>query len=173
MTTRRAFFGQITAIFAGLAGITACNRDEEAGNTDTVSSVTNENLLNAFVDTIVPKDEDAGAVEAGVPAQLKEYFSKKPGEEKKVQAMLNSIDEISLGRFQASFDQCVLEQREMVLDIITKSRDKKYQPVRTAIFRLRFRIIRALYSSPASWEMLAFSAPYPDGYPDFNRPPPD
>ena len=171
MTTRRAFFGQIAAIFAGLAGITACNRDEEAGNADTDSSVTNENLLNAFVDTIVPKDEDAGAVEAGVPAQLKEYFSKKPGEEKKAQAMLKSIDDISRGRFQNSFDQCALEQREMVLDIITKSRDEKYKPARTTIFRLRSRIIKTFYSSPTGWEMLAFTATYPGGYPDFNRPP--
>jgi hypothetical protein len=171
MTTRRAFFGQITALFTSLAGITACSKDEETGNTETGSTVTNENLLNAFVDTIVPRDQDAGAVEAGMPAQLKEYFSKKPGEEKKAQAMLKSIDDISRGRFQNSFDQCALAQREMVLDIISKSRDEKYKPVRTTIFRLRSRIIRAFYASPTAWEMLAFTAPYPGGYPDFNRPP--
>jgi hypothetical protein len=167
MTTRRAFFGRLAGLITGIVSLAACSKDEE-----TDSSVTDRSLLNAFVDTIVPKDQDAGAVEAGVPDQLLERFSKKPEEEKKAQHMLKAIDDVSRGRFQTPFDQCTLDQREMVLDILTKTRDKNDQAARTTIFRLRSRIMKAFYSSPVAWEMLAFAAPYPGGYPDFNRPPP-
>jgi hypothetical protein len=167
MTTRRAFFGKLAGLVTGVVSLAACSKDEE-----TDSSVTDRSLLNAFVDTIVPKDQDVGAVEAGVPDQLQAHFRKKPEAEKKVQLMLKAIDDISRGRFQTPFDQCALAQREMVLDIITKTRDENYKAARTTLLRLRSRIIKAFYNSPAAWEMLAFAAPYPGGYPDFNRPPP-
>jgi len=166
MTTRRAFFGKLAGLVTGVVSLAACSRDEE-----TDSSVTDRSRLNAFVDTIVPKDQDAGAVEAGVPDQLLAHFRKKPEAEKKVQLMLKAIDDISRGRFQTPFDQCALAQREMVLDIITKSRNKNYKQAKTTLFRLRSRIIKAFYNSSTGWEMLAYTAPYPGGYPDFNRPP--
>lgn len=168
MTTRRAFFGKLAGLVTGMVSLAACSREEEAE-----AAVTDRKLLNAFVDTIVPKDQYAGAVEAGVPAQLLERFSKKPEAEKKAQLMLKAINELSRGKFQIPFDQCALEQREMIVDIISKSRDEKYKSAKTTIFRLRSRIIKAFYSSSTGWEILAYTAPYPDGYPDFNRPPPD
>ena len=171
MTVRRAFIKQIMVLFTGLAGVTACDR-EETGKEEPGFTATNENLFNAFVDTIVPKDQDAGAVEAGVPGQLLKRFSKKPEEENNAQFMLQAIDDVSLGRFHTPFDRCTLAQREMVLDIISKSRDKKYRTVQPTILRLRASVLKVFYSSPTAWEMLAFSAPYPGGYPDFNKPPP-
>ena len=84
-----------------------------------------------------------------------------------------TINEAAEGRYKMPFEQCALEQREMILDNIAKSRDEKHIPARTMINQLRSRIIKAFYSTPVSWEMLAFTAPYPGGYPDFNKPPPN
>ena len=169
MTTRRAFFGKMAGLFSsiGLISLTACNE-----NTESSSAVIDGNILNAFVDTIVPKDQHAGAVEAGVPGQLLEHFIKKPRAEEKALQMLKVVDEFSRDKLKIPFAECNLKQREMVLEIITKSRNKEYKAARTTILRLRGRIIKAFYNSPAAWEMLAFSAPFPAGYPDFNKPPP-
>lgn len=40
-------------------------------------------MLDAFVDTVVPKDQDSGAVEAGVTDELLAWFDKKPEEKNK------------------------------------------------------------------------------------------
>ncbi len=169
MTNRRAFFGKVIGLFStiGLVGLTACNE-----NTESSSPALDRNILNAFIDTIVPKDRDAGAVEAGVPDQLLERFQKKPEAEEKTLQMLIVVDEIARARFKTHFAECSLKQREKVLNIITKSRDEKHKAARTTILRLRGRIIKAFYNSPEAWDMLAFSAPFPAGYPDFNTPPP-
>jgi hypothetical protein len=169
MTTRRVFIGKLAGLISaiGLVSLPACSRDEEGS-----SSAADRKLLNAFVDTIVPKDQDAGAVEAGVPEKLLVRFSKKPEAEKKVQMMLKVIDELARARFQAAFAQSTLKQREMLVDTISKSRDKNHKVARTTILRMRGWIIKAYYSSTTAWEMLAFSAPYPGGYPDFNKAPP-
>ena len=168
MTTRRGFFSTLAGLFIGISGFSACSKDEASD-----TSVIDQNQLKAFVDTIVPKDQDAGAVEAGVVNQLLEHFRKNPEAERKAQAMLKDIDELSSGIFHASFKHCNLVQRELILDVITKSSDKKLHPARITLLGLRSRIITAFYNSTAGWKMLAYSAPYPGGYPDFNAPPPD
>ncbi|MFW2439296.1 MAG: gluconate 2-dehydrogenase subunit 3 family protein [Arenicellales bacterium] len=170
MTTRRAFFRYLTVLFTGMAGIAGCSREDE--NPAHTSSNTDGNLLNAFVDTIVPEDQDPGAVEAGIPDQLLAHFIKEPEAGERAQAMLKAIDGIALSIFQSPFMQLALKQREMVLDIMLKNNEEKHKSARTTLLRLRARIIKAFYSSPTAWEMLAYSAPYPAGYPDFNMPPP-
>ena len=170
MTGRRAFIRCLAMLFPGMAGISACSREDE--NTALVISNTDGNLLNAFVDTIVPEDQDPGAVAAGVPGQLLEHFINQPEAGERAQVMLKTIDGIALRSYQTPFKQLALERREKVLHIILKSRDEKHKSARTTLLRLRARIIKAFYSSSTAWEMLAYSAPYPAGYPDFNRPPP-
>jgi len=167
MTARRRFFSKVAVLAAGWLGVTACGKETETS----LSSEPDRKLLDAFVDTIVPRDTDPGAVEAGIPDQLLAQLDKKESEKKRVFEMLNTIDRFANKHFFAGFKTLSLDQREKVLDLVNRSRNKIDQPARESIFRLRARIIRAFYLSPTGWAMLAYSAPFPGGYPDYSKPP--
>lgn len=168
MTTRRRFFSKVAALAVGLLGVTACGKETETS----LSSEPDRKLLDAFVDTIVPNDQDPGAVEAGVTDKLLVRFEEKQEEKKNAMAMLASIDLIANNKFNTGFKNLNLDQREKVLYIFQHSRDKKDQPARNTLQHLRTRIIRSFYLSPAGRTMLAYTPPYPMGYPDYNSPPP-
>ncbi len=175
MTARRRFFSKVAALATLASGtffVTACERQADEEDNRTTSSIDDRRQqLGAFVDTIVPRDTDPGAVEAGIPDELFAQLDKKEGEKKRVFEMLNTIDRFANKHFNAGFKTLSLDQREKVLDLVNRSRNKIDQPARESIFRLRARIIRAFYLSPTGWAMLAYSAPFPGGYPDFSNPP--
>lgn len=116
-------------------------------------------LLDAFVDTIVPKDQNLGAVEAGVTEELLAWFDEKPEEKTRAMEMLATIDRVANNKFSNTFIKLKLEQREKVLDLTIRSSDSKHHPARNSIQRLRSRIIRAFYMSPTGWAMLDYTAP--------------
>ena len=78
-------------------------------------------LLDAFVDTIVPKDQDPGAVEAGVTEELLAWFDEKPEEKTKAIEMLAAIDRVANNKFSNTFKKLKLEQRENVLGLTIRS----------------------------------------------------
>lgn len=169
MTARRKFFTNVAALAAGTLGLTACGEEAE---TD-LSSNAGRKLLDAFVDTIVPKDQNPGAVEAGIPDDLLTWFDKNKDVKKQSVVMLATIDRLAARQFKAGFKELHLEQRENILELLISSRDRKDHPARNMYYRLRAKIIRKFYLSPAGRAMLAYSPPYPMGYPDYNRAPPD
>lgn len=176
MKARRRFLTKIASLTIGTLAVTACNNENEqtVSNTEELekhSSVLDRQLLDAFVDTIVPKDQDPGAVEAGVSNELLSWFEEKEEEKDKAMMMLDAIDRVANNKFKKPYIKLALEQREKVLDLTIHSRDKQYQPARNTIQRLRSRIIRAFYLSPTGWGMLGYTSPYPDGYPDYSNPP--
>ena len=167
MTARRRFFSKVTALAAGLLGVAACGKEEETG----LASEPDRELLDAFVDTIVPRDQDPGAVEAGMPEQLLARFEKKPREKKKAMDMLTTINSVAIKKFSSPFQKLKLEQREKVLDLVLRSGDSKYSPARKSIHGLRTRIVRSFYLSPTGQAMLGYNPPFPLGYADYNQPP--
>lgn len=176
MTARRRFFRKLAAyasILGGTVFISSC--DEENGkqsSTNTSPAEHGRQLLDAFVDTIVPSDQDPGAVEAGVATEMLARFSKKKNERKKVLLMLDGLDRLALQRFNSQFNVLTRVQRESVVKNLTDSQDKIDRPLQVTLVQQRSRIIRAFYLSPTGRAMLAYSPPYPAGYPDFNNPPP-
>lgn len=168
MTTRRRFFSKVAALAVGLLGVTACGEETETS----LSSEPDRKLLDAFVDTIVPNDQDPGAVEAGIPDELLARFEEKQQEKKEAMVLLDTIDLIAKNKFNTGFKKLTLRQREKVLGLIIQGRDRKDQPARNTLQHLRTRIIRFFYLSPAGRTMLAYTPPYPMGYPDYNSPPP-
>ncbi len=176
MTERRRFLGKLASLTVGALTVAACGKQD-----DKASEVSQENdrnsllpdrvLLDAFVDTIVPADQDPGAVEAGVSDELVAWFDEKEKEKIRAGEMLAMIDYVAQKNFKKPFTKLTLEQREKVLDLTTRSKEAKYHPARNTIQRLRGKIIKAFYLSPTGWVMLDFTAPYPGGYPDFSNPP--
>ena len=176
MTSRRRFFTRVATLTMGSLAVAACGKEDDraanvAKENNTASLEPGRPLLDAFVDTIVPKDQDPGAVEAGVTDELLAWFEEKPEEKTKAMEMLVTIDHVAKNKFSNTFRNLKLDQREKVLDLTIRSRDSKYHPARNSIQRLRSRIIRAFYMSPTGWAMLGYSAPFPGGYPDYSTPP--
>lgn len=176
MTERRRFLGKLATLTVGTLTVAACGKQDDKASevsqeNDKNSSAPDRLLLDAFVDTIVPKDQDPGAVEAGVTDELLAWFDEKEQEKIKAGEMLVMIDYVANKNFNKPFIKLTLEQREKVLDLTASSRDAKYHPARNSMQRLRARIIRAFYLSPTGWAMLGYTAPYPGGYPDFSNPP--
>ena len=176
MTSRRRFFARVASLTVGSVAVAACGKDdgseiETIKGSKTGSMEPDLQLLDAFVDTIVPRDQNPGAVEAGATDELLAWFDEKQKEKTKAMEMLATIDSVANNKFKNSFKKLKLEQREKVLDLTISSRDKKYHPARNTIQRLRSRIIRAFYMSPTGWAMLGYTAPFPGGYPDYSTPP--
>lgn len=176
MKARRRFLTKVASLTMGTLAVTACSKESDEAvsrseECEKLSSALDRQLLDAFVDTIVPKDQDPGAVEAGVTNELLSWFDEKAGEKEKAMVMLDIIDRVANNTFKKPYKKLALEQREKVLDLTIRSRDKQYHAARNSIQRLRSRIIRAFYLSPTGWEMLGYTAPFPDGYPDFSNPP--
>ena len=177
MTTRRRFFSRFAALLTGTAAIAACGKDEKStaqhdAQTGTSAELERE-LLDAFVDTIVPEDKHPGAVQAGVTDELLTGFEVKQKDKIQALDLLNAIDRTAHKKYSQTFNKLELARREKVLGLIMRSRDKQDQQARVAINRLRGKIVRAFYLSPAARDMLAYTAPYPNGYPDFSNPPPE
>jgi hypothetical protein len=57
------------------------------------------------------------------------------------------------------------------LQALESGRSPDDHPVRLELWKLRSRIIREFYQSPAGLAMLGYTPPFPAGYPDYNRPP--
>ena len=177
MTARRRFFGRLVAAAVASLGLSACEREKPqsagypAEKEDTAAGIDRQ-LLDAFVDTLVPKDQDPGAVEAGIPEQLLARFAEKPEQAEKAAAMLSTIERVAIKKYNESFRQLDLERREMVLRMIVRSRDSNDHPARDNIRHLRSKVVRDFYQSPVGWEMLGYTPPFPGGYPDYNRAPP-
>lgn len=177
MTARRRFFGRLAAAAVASLGLSACEREkpqstEYSADKEDTTSVIDRQLLDAFVDTLVPKDQDPGAVEAGIPEQLLARFAEKPEQAEKAAAMLSTIERVANKKFSKSFRQLDLERREKVLRMIVRSRDSSDHPARDNIRRLRSEVVRDFYQSPVGWAMLGYAPPFPGGYPDYNRAPP-
>ena len=109
----------------------ACSKESDNGNEVSASKLSNYDnksslepdrlLLDAFVDTIVPKDQDPGAVEAGVTEELLAWFDEKPEEKTKAIEMLATIDRVANNKFSNTFKKLKLEQRENVLGLTIRS----------------------------------------------------
>ena len=148
MKARRRFLTKVASLTMGTLAATACSNenDETVSRTEEFekhSSVLDRQLLDAFVDTIVPKDQDPGAVEAGVTNELLSWFDEKEEEKEKekekAMVMLDTIDHVANNKFKKPYKKLAIEQREKVLDLTIRGRDKQYQPARNSIQRLRSR----------------------------------
>lgn len=131
MTSRRRFFTKVVTLTVGSIAVAACSKESDNGNEASTGKLSNYDnksslepdrlLLDAFVDTVVPKDQDPGAVEAGVTEELLAWFDEKPEEKTKAIEMLATIDRVANNKFSNTFKKLKLEQRENVLGLTIRS----------------------------------------------------
>jgi len=169
MTARRRFLQRLALLLGSLAGPAACDRDgaAPARSADRIDRP----ALDAFVDTIVPADDDPGAVEAGISEILLQQFTLRPELEEEAVQLLERLDVVAAHHYRRGFVALTLEQRTLVVERTFRSRREDDAVARRAIGSLRSRIIEAFYLSPAGQAMIGYTPPYPGGYPDYALPP--
>ena len=161
-------------LILGAAGLAACQRDEE-DNADSAQyelGGINRIMLDAVVDTIVPKDQDPGAVEAGVTDSLLELFDQSEHMRQHANAMLSRAEVVAQHKYHKPFHRLGLKRREGILHRTLHSRHKDDQAASRAISVLRGHVIEAFYESPIGQSVVGYYPPYPGGYPDYHIPPP-
>ena len=91
------------SLIGGAVFFPACEKQtEHEANTETPSPDQQRRLLDAFVDTIVPRDRDPGGVEAGIPDLLQEKFDQGRPEGSNMSLLLVTIDRLAQQLYGAS-----------------------------------------------------------------------
>jgi len=173
MKTRRQFINKLITVVTGVVTLTACrDQTEENGVSDKSGSTgIDRRALDAVVDAFVPRDQDAGAVEAGVTEKLLELFDENEDMKLHGEALLGRVEVVAQHKYRRAFSRLNLARREEIIRKTLHSRSKDDQSARHAISLLRGQVIKAYYLSPAGQAMLGYTPPYPNGYPDFHIPP--
>jgi len=119
--------------------------------------------LRALVDTIVPADQDPGAVDVGIHLQLMEKISKDPAQYSLYVKGLAMFDAEAQLRHRRRFADLDLDAREKLLIAMVRGMKKEYADGRRCIIYARHAVLTAFYSSPAGWRVLGYRPPR-DGY---------
>lgn len=161
MFSRRRFL-QITA--AGLAaGPLGCAgpRLRESG--------TLAGVLDAYLDTLLPADSAPGALDLGVPAQVRELVRRKRALVPVYNSGLAWLAAQAQSRFGRDFPTLVPDQRDALVQQLSGQTDDSL----ARFFHKSLRhAMMFYYSNPRSWPALGLSgAPQPAGFMDYAGPP--
>ena len=172
MNSRRLFIYRMGAIISSLLGIAACQDHGENNRSSTISDPTfiDRKTLDAVVDAFVPKDQDAGAVEAGASEKLLELFEKSEDMRNHGTVLLARVEVVAQHKYRKPFYQLSLAKREEIIHKTLYSPRKDDQSASLAINILSGHVIRAFYLSPVGQSILGYTPPYPNGYPDYHTP---
>jgi len=125
--------------------------------------------FEALVDTIVPADDEPGALAAGVADILLERFEREPwraGEYRHGMPRLEALARETAGNSFADLDPA---QRNRVLAELLRSKDTDAAAGRILYIRARSDVLKTFYASPTGQKMLSYRPPL-NGYPDYAAP---
>ena len=114
-------------------------------------------LLQSPVDTIVPRDADAGGLDIGLDKQLFQQTQTQPNRKELVDRLLNTIASLSLRQFNAKFHQCDVDQREQLLNNLLG--DTKNVIARRDLMRIRNTLLSMYYTSAVGTDSIAYLLP--------------
>jgi hypothetical protein len=158
-------------VLAATALITSGCQDEQPTAVSPKASEPQRALLEAMVDTFVPRDQDPGAVEAGVPDILLETFADNRRLAVHGEALMKRLEAIAREQEGKPFALLGIDAREQILNKIYRSRDEVNRAARDAVLWMRVEILSAFYLTPVGQAVLGYHPPYPRGYPEYAAPP--
>lgn len=170
MTDRRQFLRHGSWLAATALLSSACQDDWQPVDQPT-SKGPQRALLEAMVDTFVPRDQDPGAVEAGVPDNLLETFADNHRLAAHGEALMARLDAIAREQYGMPFAVLDIDRREKILNQVYRSRDAINRAARDAVLWMRVEILSAFYLTPVGQAVLGYHPPYPRGYPDYAKAP--
>jgi uncharacterized protein YwbE len=126
--------------------------------------------LEAVVDAIVPRDQDPGALDAGVPARILAHLSTRPEALKLYQAGLELVDRLARQSGASSFRALEGPERERILSSLASTPDDPREAGGLFLARVR-RDVLALYWGAVVGQGVVGYRPPLSGYLEYANPP--
>jgi hypothetical protein len=127
--------------------------------------------LEAVADTIVPRDQDPGAVDAGVPGRILAHLATNPTARALYRMGLTLLDRLAQQAGAASFRALDASERERVLSSLTGGPDGPREVGEQFFVRARRDVLAFYWGSVAGQRVVGYRAPL-SGYPGYADPPP-
>src|SRR5215467_5765876 len=129
-------------------------------------------IFEAVVDAIVPRDQDPGALDAGVPARILAHLSTHPEALKLYQAGLELVDRLARQSGAPSFRALEGPERERVLSSLAGAPDDSRGVGGVFLSRVRRDVLAFYWGSAVGHGVVGYRPPL-SGYPEYADPPPE
>jgi len=126
--------------------------------------------LEAVVDAIVPRDQDPGALDAGVPARILAHLSTHPDALKLYRAGLELVDRLAREAGASSFRVLDGAERERILSSLAGGPDGPHGAGGEFLARVRRDVLAFYWGSVVGQRVVGYHPPL-SGYPEYADPP--
>lgn len=116
--------------------------------------------LEAVLDTLIPADDYAGALDAGVPGDIAAMLAGSPRRLRLYRRGLDAVERRARETAGAAFTALAPDQRTQVLGAFRSG----YGAGAVFLYYVRRDAMTSFYSSPLAYEMLGYQPPL-NGYP--------
>ena len=127
-------------------------------------------ILEAVVDAIVPRDQDPGALDAGVPARILAHLSTHPEALKLYQAGLELVARLARQSGAPSFRALDGAERERILSSLPSAPDESGEAGGLFLARVRRDVLAFYWGSAVGQAVVGYRPPL-SGYLDYANPP--
>lgn len=128
--------------------------------------------LEAVIDTIVPRDQDPGALDAGVPARILAHLSTHPEALSLYRAGLELLDRLARQVGASSFGGLDARGRQRVLSSLASDPDNRRERGEQFFARTRRDVLAFYWSSVVGQRVVGYRPPL-SGYSEYADPPPN
>jgi uncharacterized protein YwbE len=127
-------------------------------------------ILEAVVDAIVPRDQDPGALDAGVPARILAHLAAHPETLKLYQAGLGLVDRLARQSGAPSFRALDGPERERILSSLLSAPDDSREAGGLFLVRVRRDVLAFYWGSAVGQGVVGYRPPL-SGYLEYANPP--
>jgi hypothetical protein len=127
-------------------------------------------ILEAVVDTIVPRDQDPGALDAGVPGRILAHLSTHPEVLTLYQAGLELVDRLARQSGASSFRALDGPERERILSSLASAPDDSREAGGLFLARVRRDVLAFYWGSVVGQGVVSYRPPL-SGYLEYANPP--
>lgn len=113
--------------------------------------------LISIIDTIIPQDEFAGAIDIGLDIKLQQQTEQRPKIKELLSRIVNSVTSLSSQQYQTPFFELNIDQREGLLNSIIKDYTKPL--VRRDLVLLRNTLFTSYYQSEVGTASIGYVLP--------------
>ena len=134
-----------------------------------VGPVALESVLNSYIDTLLPADTAPGALQLGVPSQVRALLQRKRALQPVYQAGAGWLETRALELYGSTFASRPLAERDALVQQLSEQTDALLE----RFFHKSLRHVRMFYySNPRAWQALGLTGtPQPAGFMDYMHAP--